>query len=73
MATGGCLGILDTNANERLAYFATDVLNAGLTVTTSGSPGSPVAVNFSVYAFVPVVLRWVCLTYGERWLRAVRK
>ncbi len=67
------LGILDANAHDRLAYFATDALKAGRTVTTSGSPGSPVAVNFSVYAFITVVLRWLCLTYAERWLRTVRK
>jgi ABC-type transport system involved in multi-copper enzyme maturation permease subunit len=67
------LGILDANAHGRLAYFAKAAARAGREITTSGSPGAPVAFNFSAYTTVTIVLRWLCLFFAERLLRTTRR
>ncbi len=67
------LGILDANANDLLAHFSTDAMRAGRTITTTGSPGSPVAFNFGFYSVLTVLLRWLCLALAERWLRTFRR
>ena len=67
------LGILDANANDLLAHFSTDAMRAGRTITTTGSPGSPVAFNFGFYSFITVLLRWLCLALAERWLRTFQR
>ena len=64
------LGILDANASGRLAFFATESLSSGRQVTVSGSPGAPVAYNFTFYAAISVALRCICLRFAERWLRS---
>ena len=67
------LGILDANASSRLAYFATESLSAGRQVTVSGSPGAPVAYNFSLYTLLTLGLRWFCLNFADYWLRSASR
>ncbi|MEK0450524.1 MAG: hypothetical protein RL088_2792 [Verrucomicrobiota bacterium] len=67
------LGILDANANDRLAYFATEAIRAGRKVTTTGSPGAGVAYNFTIYSILTLVLRWTCFLLAERALRTMKR